>query len=315
VNEPVKHTDAPRGLARHFAGWQPGLLAVVIAASFAALVVPRPVEPVDLPVPKVDLRELERLRQSDDARAALAERAALDVDVRQLGLAVREYGQADFDGDEAALLAARRKAVEAARLAVAQGDEALLQLRAFQQRSFLREVRRWETTHEATKELAEVAGGFIRLIERNGWVDASGRVLMTEGALMASFKRRWNEITGLDGEPLRVSIEEQRALLTFLLLHPATSSNAAAGDEASRSKARAMLENQARLKKIDEIAAIDPAYPSELARGVIFYKLGRVLLAVESFRQHLDEHPDGPHALRAQNYLRAALGRAQDEQF
>jgi hypothetical protein len=100
-----------------------------------------------------------------------------------------------------------------------------------------------------------------------------------------------------------------------LLLHPATSSNAAAGDEASRSKARAMLENQARLKKIDEIAAIDPAYPSELARGVIFYKLGRVLLAVESFRQHLDEHPDGPHALRAQNYLRAALGRAQDEQF
>jgi tetratricopeptide (TPR) repeat protein len=315
VKEPVKRIDAPRGLARHFAGWQPGLLAVFIASAVAVLVVPRPVEPVDLPVPKLDLRELTRLRHADAARAELAERTALDVDVRKLGLAMREYGQADFDGDETALLAARKKTIEAARLAVAQGDEALLRLRAFQQRSFLREVRRWEETREATKELAEVGGGFLRLVERNGWVDASGHVLMTEGALTASFKKRWNEVSGIDSEALRISTEEQRALLAFVLLHPAASANTAAWGGARGAKAGTTADDLARLKKIDEIAKVDPSYPSELARGVIFYRLGRYLLAVESFRQHLDVHPDGPYALRAQNYLRAALGRAQNEQF
>jgi hypothetical protein len=36
---------------------------------------------------------------------------------------------------------------------------------------------------------------------------------------------------------------------------------------------------------------------------------------VEAFRRHLEIAPDGPYALRAQNYLRAALGRARDEVF
>jgi tetratricopeptide (TPR) repeat protein len=70
--------------------------------------------------------------------------------------------------------------------------------------------------------------------------------------------------------------------------------------------------DQYRLKKIDEIAALDPAYPSDLARGIVLYRLGRFLPAVQAFRRHLEASPDGPFTLRARGYLRAALGRASE---
>jgi len=70
---------------------------------------------------------------------------------------------------------------------------------------------------------------------------------------------------------------------------------------------------QYRLKKLDELAAVDPSFPVHLARGVVLYQLQRYPLAVEAFRRHLERAPDGPFTLRAQNYLRAALGRARED--
>jgi tetratricopeptide (TPR) repeat protein len=78
---------------------------------------------------------------------------------------------------------------------------------------------------------------------------------------------------------------------------------------------RRAFEDRFRLKKIDELSAVDPTYPKELARGIVLYRLGRYPLAVEAFRQHLERSPDGAFSLRAQNYLRAALGKANDESF
>ena len=41
------------------------------------------------------------------------------------------------------------------------------------------------------------------------------------------------------------------------------------------------------MKKIEELAALDPSYPADLARGVVLYRLARYPAAVEKFRRHL----------------------------
>jgi hypothetical protein len=309
---------AGRGLSRHLDGWQAGVLAVFIAGTAAALVVPRPVEPTELPEPALDVRALASLRAADDAQADAAERKPLDADVRALGSAIRAYGEADARGDDAAVFAARAKVAEAAARALAQGDDELVELRAFQLRAFLREVRRWRAGQPGSDELAALGGGFSRMIERNGFCDGEGRVLMDEPALRASFKKRWNEIASIARPALAVPLDEQRALARFLLAHPPVPSGferGGAGDPRAIALARGVAEDQARLKRIDELAELDPSYPRELARGVVLYRLRRYPLALEAFRRHLEANPDGPWTLRAQNYLRAALGRARDEGF
>jgi hypothetical protein len=66
------------------------------------------------------------------------------------------------------------------------------------------------------------------------------------------------------------------------------------------------------MRKIEELAAVDPSYPADLARGVVLYGLHRYAASTELFRRHLDVHPDGPFTLRAQNYLKASLARAAE---
>lgn len=289
-----------RGFARWFDGWQPGLLAVFIAAASALVAVPKPVVPVDLPEPIIDARALAAARRADADLADAAERERLDVDVRALGDAYRAYGLADAAGDEAALVRERRRVAEAAARAVARAPTEVLRLRAYELRSFLREVRHLEATGEETDELRELGGGFSRMLERNGWA-RDHRVAMDDAALATSFKMRWNEVTTLHGPVFQPSRDELRAFYRFLLKHPAGDGHLAGASE------------RYRLKKIDELYAIDPSYPKDLARGVLLYRTGKHLLAVEAFRRHLEMSPDGPSALRAQNYLRAALEVSRDE--
>ena len=106
---------------------------------------------------------------------------------------------------------------------------------------------------------------------------------------------------------LEPAIDEQRSFYRFLLEHPIGRPPGGLPAEDSRA-----FHDQYRLKKIEELSTIDASYPRDLARGIVLYRLGRYLSAVEALRRHLDASPDGPFTLRAQNYLRAALGRAQD---
>jgi tetratricopeptide (TPR) repeat protein len=303
---------------------------VFLAGTCALLAVPRPVAPDEVPDPTIDPRALERAARADEALARAAERERLDVDVRALGDAVRAYGRADEAGDEAALVAARRRVVEAARQATRFGAEAVVRLRAYELGSFLRELRRWEATGEVTDELRELGGGFLHTLERNRWVGPGRRVRMERAALAASFKKRWNDLTQLQGTALDPDLDELRALYRFLLHNPAADRFLAPsvhdGGSPGRpgsapipprgtagSGAASSAADQFRLRKVDELSALDPSYPRDLARGVLQFRLGRYPLAVEAFRRHLEMHPEGPHTLRAQNYLRAALGRANDE--
>lgn len=296
-----------RGFARHLEGWQLGAIAIFLAGSVAVLVVPRPVEKMELPEPWVDGRALRVTEREDDRLARLAEREKLDLDVRLIGSLFREYGKGDATGDETAV-DARDRLARAVAPAMEHGDE-LLRLRAYQLRQFVVAVRAWEATGVESDDLKELGGSFVRAMRRN---DRSvGRhIKMDEAALRATFKLRWNEIVGLEGGSFALTLDELRAMYRFLLKHPA----APVDEKAPRGLVEA-FGDQFRLKKIDELARIDPSFPADLARGVLHFRLGKYGLALQEIQRHLDARPDGPLALRAQNYLDAALAHARLEQM
>ncbi|MFS8070531.1 MAG: hypothetical protein ACMG6S_29555, partial [Byssovorax sp.] len=180
-------------------------------------------------------------------------------------------------------------------------------------RSFLREMARYEATGEESEKLHEVAGGILHRFARNGWIVGAGarrRALADATVLSVLFKKHWNEVVGVHGEPFESTLAESRAFYRFLLAHPALPESAGAPGLV---EARAAITGQYRLKKLDELSALDHDYPVQLARGVVYYQLRRYPLAVEAFRRHLEGAPDGAYSLRANNYLRAALGRTHDE--
>jgi hypothetical protein len=266
---------------------------VFVAGVPTWLAVPRPVEPFEIPEPFLEPRALDRLARDDRALAEAAERERID-DLRELGSAIRAYNLADVAGDGRLMAVERRSAAEAERRAAAHGEAALVRLRAYMLRSFLRELHRWEATGEESDELRELGGPFIASARTNGWI-AGRRILAGETVRAVLFKMRWMEVAaarrpGLDLTPL-----ENRALYRFLLLHPPRTSS---GDY--------------RLKKIDALSAVDPDYPADLARGVVFYRLRRYPEAKKALRRHLEAHPDGANAVRARNYLRAAIDMDPD---
>jgi hypothetical protein len=141
-------------------------------------------------------------------------------------------------------------------------------------------------------------------------------LLLDDAVRGALFKRRYNELGLLRGPAFDLSPDEQRALYRFLLRFPPRSEDAPTPPDphGRESDIRvALAADTYRLRKIDELALVDPTYPRDLARGVVLYRLRRYGLALESFRRHLDEHPEGPDTLRARNYLRAALERARED--
>jgi hypothetical protein len=292
---------------------------VVIAAVGALLAVPRAVEPRDLPLPIPDARAIATLdaREAALARAIVPEleRELADTaagtklyDLRAFGDAFREYGRAEARGDVNAVVKARQRLLESVLRARALGDDKLLGVRAYQKDLFVVELRRWEDTGTPSAELAALGGTFGDLATRDGWLARDGRSLEMDDVLRGIFfKRRWNELTGLTAGPYELSLDEQRAFHAFLLKHPYVEGNDKLG---AADACRAA--DQWRLRKIEDLARVDSAYPYALARGVLLYRLGRYPAAAQSFRDHLAT-ADGRFALRARNYLLAAVTRLNDE--
>lgn len=301
------HASEPRDLSRHFEGWQPGLVAVVLAGIVALLAVPRSIEPTELPLPVADVQQLRGVMHADDEAALAIVKNPLDTDVRALGSILRAFGKADASRDEAMLAQLHSRIFTAVLVARNQGDASLVALRAFQMREFLREVRRFVVTGQASDELVELGGSFQDLLTRSGWCTGAApcTMLMPEQVQRAMFKRRWNEITGLSGPPFDLTVDEQRAFFAFLLRYPPR-----AGDRLPKVP-RAGFDGAYLLRKVDELAAIDPTYPRLLARGIVQFRKGDFRRAAESFATQLEASPDGLWSIRAQNHLRAALEQAQ----
>jgi hypothetical protein len=291
-------------------------LAVLVAGISAALAVPRAVPPAEIPEPLVAPRALEEAARGDQALAAAADREGLDADVRFLGEALRGFGRAEAEGDTERALAARRDVVEATKRAAAQGEAALAKLRAYQIRSFLRELQRWERTGRETDELRELGGPFIEEARKEGWID-HGHLLPDDTVRAVLYKRRWADLTLASGAALALQPVEKIALARFLLLHPHREPSAPPGGADGRLQGvvlRSSSDDEKRyeVRKIDEVYALDPAYPADLAKGVVYFRHHSYALAAKYFTAHLEAHPSGAYNVRAQNYLLAALQAATE---
>jgi hypothetical protein len=298
------------GLARHFQGWQAGVVALVVAGVGVMLGAPRAIAPTEVPIPFPDALALDAAADREAARAAAfssmnEEQRTKAFDVRAAGNLFRKFGEADLAHDRDLVTQARGELHQAIRIVKERGgDEPLLSLRAYQLSVFLDGIAAWERTGVESDDLRLVGGEFVSIAEKGAWVGPRRRMLADRHVLSTLFLRRWAEITGLRDGAFAITPDQTRALYAFLLTHPPP--GGATGPLADKSiEARATWTWT--LRKVEEIAALDKTYPADLARGVAFYQLGDARAAVASFRKHLVDHPDGPHTLRARNFLTAAL--------
>jgi len=296
-----------------------GLVPVGVAILFGLLLMPRAAVPERIPVPIADAREIARVSAADHDRAR---HETLPGPVRALGSALRNFHTLETGDDLHTISAARTAVDDALSAALGGGDEPLLRLRAVQLEGFLEEVRRFESTGVESPELLALAGGFVRSMKDEGW--GEGRALASgPGALSALFKHMWNSFLGLEANPaFTPSLDEERALYALYLGRPHATPKVRALLEARRRGARdekdcrAIDEAESKaiarwsLEKIVRLALIDPTYPAAYARGVATFRAGDYLASATSFREWLSDHPDGPYALRARSYLRAAALQA-----
>jgi hypothetical protein len=305
------------------------LVPLGVALVLGLLLLPRRTAPESVPLPVVDARALARTVADAEALAEQARRVPLPGPVRALGGATRDFHGLEARGATDTQLYDARRAVDAALAdALAGGGERMLELRelrAVQLDAFLQELSRFETTGVQSPELEALGGGFVRSLTAEGWCE--GRVVAPgEAARRSMFKQMWNALLGLEDRPeLALTLDEQRALYAFYLSHPRPpkamrdalaearrgardAAACAALDEAARGAAEAW-----RLERIGRLAAIDPAYPADYARGVAGYRRGDYGASAQAFRRWLEAHPDGPLALRAQNFLRAAANAERVE--
>jgi len=306
-----------KGVLRHLEGWELALVAVTVALVGIFLLVPFPVTPEDLPLPVADDRALADRARADDELAAgvipLLERDAAGLyDLRAFGEAFRAYGRAEASAGQAngqgsdmyEVVRMRRALIDAVNRARALGDDKMRAVRAYQKAQFIAQLENWERTQAVSEELTGLGGSFLTLASRYGW-RTERKLDMSERLRGIFFERRWNELTGLTEGSYALSLDEHRAFYRFLLTHPPVEQSSASPKDVC------LWADEWRLRKIAEIARIDPSYPAGLARGVLLYRTGRYPAAADAFRDYLGSSEDGAYALRARNYLAEANARAQ----
>jgi hypothetical protein len=296
------------------------LVPMGVALVLGLLLLPRRATPEEVPLPIADRRHLAAAVAADHELAERARRDPLAAPVRALGSAIRDFHALEARGAQGKDLYEARLAVDRAIAeAVAGGPDPMLELRAVELEQFLAEIERFEATGEQTPELQALAGGFIPSLVADGWCD--GRTLAPgRDALRVMFKQMWTSFLHLDGDArFEPTLDEERALYAFYLSHAHAPRGAREAVAAARRGARdarscaAIDENERatveawRLERIARLAAIDPSYPAAYARGVASYHKGDFRTSAQAFRAWLTDHPDGPLALRAQNYLRDAV--------
>ena len=309
-----------------------------VAVVLGLLLAPRRATPAAIPLPIADARAFARTVLSDQQLAERARREPLPGSVRALGSAIRDFHTLEAHDADARALAEARRAIDVALIdALSGGPEALLRLRAVELDAFVDEVDRFVTTGEQSAELEALAGGFVRSMKSEGWCDGHS-LLPGQPVLRVMFKHMWNGFLGLAGtggvteppdhaahpgpgrplEAFRPTLDEERTLYAFYLSHPRPSKAMREALDSARRGAhdaracQALVEAERaatearRLERIARLAAVDPTYPADYARGVARFRRGEYAASAEAFRRWLGDHPEGPLALRAQNYLRAA---------
>jgi hypothetical protein len=312
---------------------------LLVALVMAALALPRAIPPRELPLPLVDAAAVARQIALDHRLAESARRRPLDATVRALGEAIRQFNAAEVRDDVASATRYRseigvalRGAEEASRDSQgASNFEPILELRAVQTEDFLTEVARFERTGVRSPELDQLAGTFLPAMIRVGWAREPGgglatyppkgplKIILDDEERRAAFKQTWDKVAGVSERPeLVLSLDESRALYSFYLRHPHAPESQRSALGLARGQARdaetcARIDDGERvatfgwvLAKLKELSLLDPSYPLAYARGIALFHRHEYAASAEAFRTWLDQHPDGPWTLRAQNYLLAA---------
>lgn len=302
----LKASGQPSRLAKLFSGWQAGLLVVVMALVTVSIAVPRPALS-DLPLPVANMKTLEALARQDQLWSEQASREPLSFDVRALGEAIHQYGQAEADHDRLQIAHALPLLQKQARDIASRDPQGLLALRAYQTQRFLQELQHFEATAIESVELQGLAGAFVEMARRAHWLQPTNpatRLVADEHVRRALFRKRWNEITNLNAPPFALQIDEQRALYAFLLRHPVVSSpSQQVGPNACRAA------DEYRLRKVAELGAMDASYPAQYALGLLLIRLDRPQQAIVPLADFVERHENGPYVLRARNALREAQDR------
>lgn len=284
-----------------------------------------------VPLPVADPQALVRSAAADGELARRASGEPLPAAIRALGSAIRDFHTLEASNAGSSFLYESRRNVDAAladafRAGAAAGPWGeLAELRAVQLEGFLTEIERFEATGEPSPELEALAGGFLRSLAAEGWMQ--GRELAPDrDALRTMFKLMWTSFLHLGDRPeLDPTLDEQRALYAFYLSHAHPGRSAREAISAARRGARdarscaaidaserAAVESW-RLEQVVKLAALDRSYPGDYARGVASYRKGDFRGSAKAFRAWLMEHPDGPLALRTQSYLRSAIAAESAE--
>lgn len=291
-----------------FDGWQLAILTLTIAWGTAVLVVPRGVAPTGaIPDPVISPRSALAIAQRDSELAASVTSSPLSSQTRALGSEVRRFGREEARADKKAMALAKDAIDEAARKTPT-ADE-VLRLRAYQTEVFVRALREWEASGTRSVDLIELGGTFIDLVDANHWFEIEGKrriIAMSDLARRASFKDRWNGLTGVSGNVFELTSDERRAMLGFSIRHPARPAGIS-------STLAGQLADQVRLKKVDELAKLDDGYPVHFAKGILQYRLGEYPRAVQEFGSYIEERHNEPYAVRAANHMRAALDADVDQ--
>lgn len=291
-------TSAAASFRRHMDGFALGALTVCIAALAALLMVPRAVEPRELPLPQVDRNEEARLNELCEERARAATLRPLPIAVRAVGEALRSYGRAEADKRDEALAELRAELRARTTRAYAEhGAEPLLALRALQTELFLAALAAPPATRPAHTELLELGGAFHRTARAQGWISETGRLQLDRAEQRLLFRTRWTELTGLSQTPeFRPSLNERRAHYRLLLARSLQSQRTLGAAE----------------RYVAQLARLDPDYPAELAAGILAYRKREWARAVAALRAHLAGPKRGIWYLRARNHLAGALENARD---
>ncbi|HEU4578313.1 MAG TPA: hypothetical protein VFS67_08665 [Polyangiaceae bacterium] len=282
------------GLARHLEGWPVGLAIVSAALLSALLVVPRRVEPVWVPPPVIDRIEQRQNAQLEEERRARA-RSGLPLAVRSVGEAFRRFAAASFASTAEPALQ-RDQLRRLARAALEQsGAEGLLQLRALQTELFVQAMQA-RSDSEPTPDRTSLGGSMFNLGRNRGWFAPSPTAAHRD-ELETLFRIYWADALDLHAAPFAPTLNEWRVYYRFLLAQPIRP-----GPDREQ-------DLSLQLGYVAALARHDLDYPAHLARGVLLFQRGAVAEAASEFLAHLEQHPDGPWALRAKNYL-AACGAA-----
>jgi hypothetical protein len=296
------------------------LVPLAVGLLFGALVLPRSVPPEEIPSPTIDARLLTRVEAEDDARAARVATSELSSRVRAVGSGFRAFNEAEAtQADEATISRARDAMIQSLRVLSDAEVGALLDLRAYELRTFLAEVRRFEQTGNVSDELVQVGGTFISRMQKVGWCTGH-RLAMSDDARRAAFKTTWNHTLSVDSSPrFALTLDEYRALYAFYFTHPHISDAERARIEATFERSPDAVGRERALEaaekatggwllgKITELAKIDPTYPAPLARAAAFFMRRDYQASAGIYQGWLDDHPGGLWTLRVQNHLRAAI--------